>query len=115
MAKPLTNTKTSKPGPKDPKGVNEIILLLSIHFKKCLGDEHYAWVASLLNLCPFNQGKKWTEGSVKMRVQRLRKAKDWSQQFEKRDYLLWRYNSRDTWESSGLSELISKYLSKRGY
>jgi hypothetical protein len=70
MTKPLADAKTS---------INEIIMLLSIHFKRCLGGEHYDWIADLLCLA---QGEKWTGGRVKMRLQRLKKSGDWNQKVE---------------------------------
>jgi len=101
MAKPLANTRPSKRGPKDPEGANEIIIMLSIHFKERLRGEYYDWIADLLRLA---QGKKWTGASVKMRLQRLKKSKGWNQEWEERRYNLWRGMSKDAGEDGGLNE-----------
>lgn len=106
----IQNAKTSKPGPKNEQ-INEIIVLLSIHFKECLGKEHYQWIADLLNLCPLlYKGKMWTANAVKMRISRLSKK-------EKRLLIQWRdgydhrwFSCRDIGEESGLNELIRRYL-----
>lgn len=133
--------KISKTGPKDSVGVNKIIILLPIPFRKCLGKEHYHWIADLLNLYPeIYGGEKVTEGSIKNKFLRLKKSKDWNQKCE---YYLpnWKeyYSNQPSpsrregwyifpnWEAfyldrysrynqdakeSGLSELVKRSLSK---
>ena len=89
--------------------LERIIVLLAIHFKKCLGAEHYGWIANLLSACI---GKKLTEGSVKEIVYRFRKkGSEKYQDWWSNDYYYYHCGlCKMTAKDSGLSQLVRKMV-----
>lgn len=104
-----TSLMMKTPETKYKEKLGRIIVLLAIHFKKCLGDEHYAWMANLLSTCI---GKKLTEGSVKERIYRFRKKESekykvwWSNDYYYHHLGLCKMAAKD----SGLSQLVRKMV-----
>jgi hypothetical protein len=98
-----------KTGRKDPERINKIIVLLAIHLKKCLGSEHYALIAHLLNCLESRQGKeKLTERSIRQKLYRFRKSKDWNQEQWESRYHFERRSCQFVTSENGLSQLVSK-------